>query len=151
MGWREALPSGWQAAGNMACEANLDLRHAALGIQPTQRMGAAPQSCTTHWWLACRTCLRGQTFFSLGLRFLYAFIPLVGGLLGQRAVWRQLVLSCRLLAHRPSKEAVPPTRHPPPATRLPTHCSQTMWVLGGTWLLLGTVAEVTLLYVLDQL
>lgn len=28
---------------------------------------------------ACRTCLRGQTFFSLGLRFLYAFIPLVGG------------------------------------------------------------------------
>ncbi|KAI7839209.1 hypothetical protein COHA_007022 [Chlorella ohadii] len=52
---------------------------------------------------AIRTCLRGQTFFSLGLRFLYAFIPL------------------------------------------------TMWVLGGTWLLLGAVVEVSLLYVLDQL
>ena len=26
---------------------------------------------------AVKTCLRGQTFFSLGLRFLYAFIPLV--------------------------------------------------------------------------
>ena len=27
---------------------------------------------------AVRACLRGQTFFSLGLRFLYLFIPLVG-------------------------------------------------------------------------
>ena len=26
---------------------------------------------------AIRTCLRGQTFFSIGLRFLYMFIPLV--------------------------------------------------------------------------
>jgi uncharacterized membrane protein len=26
---------------------------------------------------AVKTCLRGQTFFSLGLRFMYLFIPLV--------------------------------------------------------------------------
>jgi hypothetical protein len=26
---------------------------------------------------ALKTCLRGQTFFSLGLRFMYLFIPLV--------------------------------------------------------------------------
>lgn len=35
---------------------------------------------------AVATCLRGQTFFSLGLRLLYAFIPLVGWLgAGRRA------------------------------------------------------------------
>lgn len=52
---------------------------------------------------ALKTCLRGQTFFSLGLRFFYLFIPLV------------------------------------------------MWTFGGTWLLVGTLVEVTFLFILDQI
>ena len=31
---------------------------------------------------ACKTCLRAQTFFSVGLRFMYCFLPLIFWLLG---------------------------------------------------------------------
>ena len=43
--------------------------------------GAQQASDESGDWLAneaLKTCLRGQTFFSVGLRGLYAFIPLVG-------------------------------------------------------------------------
>lgn len=52
---------------------------------------------------ACQTCLRAQTYFSLGLRFLYCFLPLI------------------------------------------------FWLLGGSYLLFGTIMVVVALYNLDQI
>lgn len=94
---------------------------------------------------AVKTCLRGQTFFSLGLRFLYAFIPLVSrahvGWPGHGAA----AGTGEARLQWPPQAAVVSGQSAvlPPA--------QVMWCQGGTWLLLGTLVEVTLLYVLDQL
>lgn len=45
------------------------------GLHPSGGDSAAEGSCLGAE--AVRTCLRGQTFFSLGLRFMYLFIPMV--------------------------------------------------------------------------
>lgn len=64
-------------------------------------------------------------------------------LVGGQGQLQQLLAALLPMSSLPS--ACPPS-YPP----RPLH-PQTMWVLGGTWLLLGAVVEVSLLYVLDQL
>lgn len=101
---------------------------------------------------AVATCLRGQTFFSLGLRLLYAFIPLVGpgqGLAGAAAVWWSPGWQCGLA---PGQQA-PISALSPPSPRRPGSPPppQVAWTLGGTWLLVATALEVATLYGLDQL
>lgn len=140
---------------------------------------------------ALKTCLRGQTFFSLGLRFLYLFIPLVRGCVMASYLW-WWDFRCEgggVWQHAREPPALGPgskwcphtasrARHPKPQHQHPERCSnphlptcltsmhstpvpvhhtccaragvQVMWTMGGTWLLLGTVVEVTFLFILDQ-
>ena len=97
--------------------------------------GAQQASDESGDWLAneaLKTCLRGQTFFSVGLRGLYAFIPLVGLRVGNQS--KLLCLRCLAVL-----------------TLIPTlHSAQVMWTMGGTFLLVGTFVQVVVLYHMDQ-
>lgn len=75
-----------------------------------------------------------------------------------RFAWSAATLERQRCAIRGVYEAQPGTATGlcPPTTKKPAPCLndlclQVMWTFGGTWLLVGTLVEVTFLFILDQI